>query len=208
MIGASQALKRQYPEIAIDAEVGRQQDEMVAKVNELAAAGSLRSDVILHMGSNGYIGQNSVAAVLDTLTEAGVDRIVVLNISVPRRWQDPNNAVLAEVVPRYPNAILMDWHTEVADNPDLVVDDGIHPSGPGITSTASSWRRGSPRCRRRTPRRRTRTASSTTSPSCRTPAAVPTRACPPDAIASAILRRDLRKERHKCGTELVRPLHR
>jgi hypothetical protein len=106
---------------------------MVARVREWAAAGSLRSDVVLHMGSNGYLGQNSVQAVLETLTQAGVERIVVLTVSVPRRWQDPNNAVLADVVPRYPNAILVDWHAEVADNPNLVVDDGIHPSGPGVT---------------------------------------------------------------------------
>ena len=136
MIGASGALKRQFPDLAIDAEVGRQQEATVARARELAATGSLRSDVILQVGSNGYIGPNSVKALLDTLTEAGVQHIVVLNVSVPRRWQDPNNQVLAEVVPQYPNAILMDWHAEVANNPDLVVDDGIHPSGTGISKYA------------------------------------------------------------------------
>ncbi len=132
LIGASAALQREFPEMVIDAEVGRQQEEMVARIAELADAGALRSEVILHVGSNGYIGENSVAAMLDTLTAGGVQHIVVLTVSVPRRWQDPNNEVLAAVVPRYPNAILMDWRDAVRSNPDLVVADGVHPTGPGI----------------------------------------------------------------------------
>jgi peptidoglycan/LPS O-acetylase OafA/YrhL len=133
LIGASASLQRQYPDMVIDAEVGRQQDEMVDRIAELAGANALRNEVVLHVGSNGYVGENSVAAMLDTLTAGGVQRIVVLTVSVPRRWQDPNNAVLASVVPRYPNAILMDWGAEVRNNPDLVVADGVHPTGPGIS---------------------------------------------------------------------------
>jgi peptidoglycan/LPS O-acetylase OafA/YrhL len=132
LIGASASLQRQFPDMVIDAEVGRQQDDMVERIAELASANALRNEVVLHVGSNGYIGENSVAAMLDTLTAGGVQRIVVLNVSVPRRWQDPNNAVLASVVPRYSNAILMDWAAEVRDDPDLVVADGVHPTGPGI----------------------------------------------------------------------------
>ncbi len=137
MIGAGRALQREFPELTIDADVGRQQDDQVARVRELAAAGSLREDIILHMGSNGFVGPNSVRAVLDTFAEEGVSRIAVVNISVPRRWQDPNNDVLATVVQEYPNAVLVDWHAAVLDDPDLVVADGIHPSGSGIAMYAS-----------------------------------------------------------------------
>lgn len=130
MIGANEGLQGVFGDVAVDADVGRQADQVIARIGELAAAGQLRENVILHFGTNGPIGEGGVRAVLDQLSE--VDRVVVVNVSAPRRWQDANNAVLTVVVPEFQNAILVDWHREVLANPSLVVKDGVHPSTAGI----------------------------------------------------------------------------
>ena len=49
-----------------------------------------------------------------------------MNAKVPRPWEGPNNAVLAEGVSEYPNATLVDWHAASANRPELFWDDGIH----------------------------------------------------------------------------------
>ncbi|MFN2284437.1 MAG: acetyltransferase, partial [Anaerolineae bacterium] len=61
-------------------------------------------------------------------------RVVVVNIKVPRRWEGPNNAVLAEKIPQYANAVLVDWYSASIDRPELFWYDGIHlrPEGAAV----------------------------------------------------------------------------
>ncbi len=136
MIGASGALEQQFPGIVIDAAVGRQEADALARTAELAAASALHETTIVHIGSNGPISDAGIRQLLDTLMENDVTRVAVVNISVPRRWQDPNNAVLASVVPDYPSAVLVDWHAAVLADPSLVNADGVHPSAAGVQKYA------------------------------------------------------------------------
>jgi hypothetical protein len=50
---------------------------------------------------------------------------------VPRKWEAPNNLVIADGVLRYPNAVLIDWHTFGMDHPELFAKDGIHIGAAG-----------------------------------------------------------------------------
>ena len=59
-------------------------------------------------------------------------RVAVVNVKVPRPWEEPNNAVFAEAVPRYPNAVLLDWKALGEANPDLFESDGVHMNQDGI----------------------------------------------------------------------------
>jgi peptidoglycan/LPS O-acetylase OafA/YrhL len=136
MIGAGSALKTAFPGASFDASVGRQEKDTIARVVELAAAGVLPQQVFLHMGSNGTITEVGLRRVLDTLQASGVQQIAVVNVSVPRRWQDPNNAIISAVLADYPDVALVDWHAAVLADPKLVVADGIHPSTTGVTRYA------------------------------------------------------------------------
>ena len=51
MLGASSALQRQFPGIAIDAKVGRQFSEGVEIVRALAALGTIPGTVVVHLGN-------------------------------------------------------------------------------------------------------------------------------------------------------------
>jgi peptidoglycan/LPS O-acetylase OafA/YrhL len=130
MLGAQGGLRETFKNISIDAAVGRQAGDIVARLRALRDAGALRRTVILHTGTNGVIEPNQIDEMLTTL--AGVDRIVVVNVDVPRPWQDENNRLLAEAVARTPNAILADWHEYAADTPGLLVRDGIHLTEQGV----------------------------------------------------------------------------
>jgi hypothetical protein len=58
---------------------------------------------------------------------ADVGRVVFVNVKVLRPWEQPNNAMLAEVVQRYPNAVLVDWYAASVGRPEPFVNDGgIH----------------------------------------------------------------------------------
>lgn len=63
----------------------------------------------------------------------GVTRVVVINVKVPRPWEAPNNAMLADGVGRWPNAVLMDWYKHGAAHPQLFADDGTHMGPTGVT---------------------------------------------------------------------------
>jgi lysophospholipase L1-like esterase len=58
---------------------------------------------------------------------------VIINVRVPREWEGPNNALLAEGVKRYNNAVLVDWHDASAKRRDIFWSDGMHLRPEGAT---------------------------------------------------------------------------
>jgi hypothetical protein len=80
--------------------------------------------VIVHLGNNGTFTKGQFDKIMRILS--GVDRVVFVNVAVPRAWEDPNNEVIAEGVERYPNAVLVDWHSASADRPEIFYKDGYH----------------------------------------------------------------------------------
>jgi len=66
---------------------------------------------------------------------ADVRRVVFVNLKAPRDWEGPNNAVLAEGVKRYPNAVLVDWHAASVGRPEFFCD-GIHLQQQGAQAYA------------------------------------------------------------------------
>ena len=63
-------------------------------------------------------------AIMDVLKDR--KRVVFVNLKVPRRWEQPDNDVLAANVAKYPNAVLIDWHNVGGAHPEYFYEDGIH----------------------------------------------------------------------------------
>ncbi len=80
--------------------------------------------VVVHLGNNGTFTEEQFDDVMQTLS--GVDRVVFVNVKVPRAWERPNNQVISEGVQRYPNAVLVDWYSASASRPELFYGDGFH----------------------------------------------------------------------------------
>jgi hypothetical protein len=124
MLGAARELRRTIAGVEVDARVSRQANAAIQLVQSRHDSGRLGEVVIVHIGNNGPITTTQFDQLMMPLKDARL--VVVVNVRVPRRWEAGNNAVLAEGVKRYPNAVLMDWNGFTRANPGLVGGDGIH----------------------------------------------------------------------------------
>ncbi len=124
MLGAAKEIQKNVSDLDFDAAVNRNVATAIDLLRARRDAGELGAAVVVHIGNNGPFSAQQFDDMMQIL--AGVHRAVFVNIKVPRRWEGPNNAVLAAGVRRYANARLIDWNTASADRPELFWDDGIH----------------------------------------------------------------------------------
>ena len=130
MLGSAGVLRQRVDNITVmDAEVGLQTYDAVAILRSRRAQGLLGNVVIVDIGSNGVITQQQFDQMMRILS--GVPRVVLVNVTVPRPWEEPNNEILAKGAQKYPNVVLADWHSVSARRPELFAMDGIHPQPPG-----------------------------------------------------------------------------
>jgi len=125
MLGAVGALQKDIQGLTVvDAEVGLQVYAAIDTLRYRRASGQLGDVMIVHLGNNGTFTKEQFDEIMRILS--GVDRVVFVNVSVPRAWEEPNNEVIAEGVKRYPSAVLVDWHSASADRPGIFYSDGYH----------------------------------------------------------------------------------
>ena len=135
MLGAApQLVGALGPETHVDAAVSRQYRAAIDIVRALADQGRLGQGVVLHLGNNGPMSAETFRAVMDQLKD--VPRVVVVNVRVTRPWEPDVNRVLAEQVPSYPNAHLLDWWGESAMHGDWFYEDKTHLNPAGANSYA------------------------------------------------------------------------
>jgi len=135
MVDTKPALRNQIPGIYIDALVGRHVSGAVPILRALQARGKLGNVVVIHLGTNGAFRTQDFDAIMHLLRDA--DRVVFVNLRVPRRWETPDNRVIAAGVSRYANAVLVDWHTRWREcGADVFWADGIHPTPSGAACYA------------------------------------------------------------------------
>ncbi|MFM8523690.1 MAG: hypothetical protein ACKOBE_04960 [Actinomycetota bacterium] len=119
----------------INARVGRQITELieVARTDQKFVAGST---VILNLGNNNRLVEKEVVELLEIVKNQ--PQIVIVNTAVPRSWRDENNAIIARVASRYPNARLVDWNLLSANHPEYFASDGVHLNPPGVNAYVSA----------------------------------------------------------------------
>jgi len=128
MLGVADQLMSKIDGTQVDAEVSRQASGVLERVQKLSDKGLLAPTVVIHTGTNGIVTEEQLREMLDILSDR--ERVIVVNTNVPRRWMEPNNELIATVVPDYPNAVIADWYSVSADNPEYFVSDGTHPQWP------------------------------------------------------------------------------
>ncbi len=128
MLGVADQLTDKIDGSQVDAEVSRQASGVLERVQKLAKKGLLAPTVVIHTGTNGIVTEDQLREMLDILSDR--ERVVIVNTNVPRPWMEPNNELIAQVVPDYPNAVIADWYSVSVDNPEYFVSDGTHPQWP------------------------------------------------------------------------------
>ncbi len=138
MLGMKDHLEHTYQGVHVDAAVGRQGSQGLLRVNALRASGELAPAVALHLGTNGYLGERHLRELLEALADRR--QVVLFNVHARRRWIAENNALIARVVPDYPNVTLVNWARIGQAHPEYFVPDGIHLTGRGIVAFAELMR--------------------------------------------------------------------
>jgi hypothetical protein len=125
MLGAAPQLKDTLgTDSYIDAKVGRQFKEAVTLAQWLRDQGKLGNVVIVHLGNNGTVSDDTIEDLLNTLK--AVPRVILVNVRVTKPWQDSVNAALAAHAATHPNVTFVDWLTASAPHPDYFYSDGTH----------------------------------------------------------------------------------
>jgi len=124
-------------EVEFDSEIGRTSSTALPRLRKLARQRKLPRVVILHLGNNGWVYEEQVHEMMALLEAAQVERVVFVNARVAKRWQDRNNAVLANVVAQYPRAVLVDWLKASESHREWFGADGLHLTPNGATAFAA-----------------------------------------------------------------------
>jgi peptidoglycan/LPS O-acetylase OafA/YrhL len=118
----------------VDGKVGRQFSTATAIV--AAWAGAHTGPIVIDLGANGTVQPRDVESVL---AAAGDRRVVLVGVSVPRRWQGGNNAVLSAAAAGHaPKVVFVDWAAIVVAHPGSLGPDQVHPTGQGRTLLAKA----------------------------------------------------------------------
>lgn len=136
LLSVSPYVKRTLNVIGVDATIGRQALEVRQRIEDLEAGGQLPATVILDLGNNGVVDERTLRAILEALKTC--KHVVVINARVPRPWQDANNALMARIVPTYPNAVIADWHAASEGHREYFTPDGIHAKPRGAQAYADT----------------------------------------------------------------------
>jgi len=131
MLSAQHALSQgSGGRILVDAAVARQVHEGLDVLQRYKDAGAFTqvSAVVVHLGTNGPLDDdqfNRLAAIT-----AEVPRVVVLNVRVPKPWEERSNAAINGGSGRFPFMRLANWYW-TSGQPDMLASDGVHPSHAG-----------------------------------------------------------------------------
>jgi hypothetical protein len=131
MIGAASQMQESIPGLAIDAAQGRQSWSAAEVLGPYVASGLVRGTVVIHLGNNYTFTPQQVDDIMRVL--AGVQKVVFVNVKVPRSWEAGTNATLAAVPGKYVRAALVDWHAASVNHPEYFWEDGMHLRPEGAT---------------------------------------------------------------------------
>ncbi len=130
MVGATDLLKEQAPGIVIDAQQGRNFERGIAVLT--SGLESVEPDtIVLALGTNNGVSPEQINRAMDLA--AGVDRVIFVNVVVPRQWETETNEVILGAVTEYPAATFVNWYAEAAGKQSLFRSDGFHLSSAGNT---------------------------------------------------------------------------
>ncbi|MFJ7736329.1 acyltransferase family protein [Lysinibacillus sp. NPDC097287] len=129
MIDIAKSLSTIYPNITIDAKIGRQVSQAVDLVPSYAHFNSPEKAVIIQLGTNGYFTNDQIDMLLEAFLDAD---IYLVNTHVPRSWEGKVNNTLYKKAQEHDNITLIDWYSAALDHPEYFAPDGVHLEQKGI----------------------------------------------------------------------------
>ncbi|CAM4016755.1 acyltransferase family protein [Mesobacillus zeae] len=123
MLDAAPSLLKRFPNITIDAKVGRQVSQAIQLAPSYAAFNHPDKAVIIQLGTNGFFTEDQIDTLLDSFSNAD---IYLVNARVPRPWERKVNESLKEIAKEHEHITLVDWHGTGINHPEYFGSDGVH----------------------------------------------------------------------------------
>jgi hypothetical protein len=139
MLDAQPSLQADIPGIDVEAAVSRQWDDGVVLAQQMKAAGTLGSIVVIDLGTNGPVSPEQFQQMMSALDGASVVVFVTVHLPPSYSWWQSVNATLEQGVPMYTNARLANFNALADANPQWFGSDGVHMQigGAGAQAMAS-----------------------------------------------------------------------
>ncbi|MCW9133650.1 acetyltransferase [Bacillus paramycoides] len=135
MVDITPYLKNAFPDIRIDAQIGRQLSKAIPVVEQLKNDGNLGNHVIIGLGTNGAFTTEQLVSLINLI--GNERKIIFINTRVPRPWESIVNEKLKVTTSKYPNVTLVDWHAASAGKRDYFAPDGVHLTKVGAEAYAA-----------------------------------------------------------------------
>lgn len=129
LVATEDMLELALPKVQMDGRVGRQFSEGVRIIAATREADELTDTVVVALGTNGYVSDGDMNAMLLLLGD--VSNVYLVNVRVPRDWEDSVNERLAEAAADHDAVTVVDWYSLTRDRPELLAGDGYHLSSAG-----------------------------------------------------------------------------
>jgi hypothetical protein len=125
---ATAHIEAAVPGIRVDGVIGR----TFSDANDVLAsllAGGTPDVLVVALGTNPTL---TLAMVDDFMARTGgIDRVVFVNIRIPREWETPTNELIDTLPARYEKVSILDWYSFTAARPDVLNEGGFHLSDSG-----------------------------------------------------------------------------
>jgi peptidoglycan/LPS O-acetylase OafA/YrhL len=129
MLGSRRLLKSLLPGNDLHATMGWQAADVIRQLQTLKDSQALRAVVLVHLGTNGYVTEDQLRRILGMLSSR--ERVILVNTRVPRRWMEPNNALIDRVAPDFPNVRVVRWSDLSEKRPGYFISDKVHLTAMG-----------------------------------------------------------------------------
>ncbi len=126
MLDAQPSLQADIQGIDVEAVVSRQWDDGIALAQQMKADGTLGSNVVVDLGTNGPVDSAQFQQMMSALAGASVVVFVTVHLPPSYSWWQSVNATLEQGVPMYANARLADFNALADANPEWFGPDGVH----------------------------------------------------------------------------------
>ena len=124
VLSARDSLRSVIGKVSIDAAVSRQPKVIANRIRARRDEQRLGTAVVIHMGTNGIVQEADLRPILEELSDR--DRVVVVNVRVPRVWMKPTNEMISSLVTQFPNVRLADWNEVSKGHKGYFAPDGVH----------------------------------------------------------------------------------
>jgi hypothetical protein len=123
MLGAKPELERFG--FVVEASEARQANDVIELVHQLRTDGRLGNTVVIHIGTNGEVTDDDLAAIMANLPSDEVSSVWFLTVSGDRPWVAANNQRIVTLPSSYPNVQVGYWYDLAVNLPGRATD-GIH----------------------------------------------------------------------------------